>query len=462
MPGLFFDTMVRMHEGPRVKEKEFDLEVSRLSKELVEKYDIRYDPENVVVNDDAMADRLFAGAMEFAVKTGLWCLDTSRVVRFSEAEILEFHTNYHSPIWIGHGKDQVLLQHRLPESTTRPLVLGGGAGSEMTSGEMYVKHCMNFALEPTADTISQGTPHSIEGMMIRPGSPIEIHGVINEVGWIRDALRRSGRPGMPLVVGPGCATTAAAGIAAMNEERGIRKNDFIIATMLTEMKTEYDPLARAVAFVENGLNVIALYAPMVGGWAGGPEGAALVGTATCLLAGPAYAATMTIHHPVHMNLKSGATTRPETLYIESISGQAMSRNTRFPMGQNNFFDARPGTKECLYEAAANAIVAVTSGQHVGPGPSGVIGGEDQDFITGIEQRMMGEVTRAVTGMSRKEGNEIVKMCMAKYMPTSGKQSRGKKMPELYDVEKSKPLAEWLGMFEEVKKEVRGWGVPFLY
>lgn len=462
MSGLYFETMERIHEGSRVKEREFDKGIARKSKELVEKYDIRYKSTRVVNTDDAMADRLFEAAMEFAVDRGLFCLSTQKVVKFSESEIMEFHHNYHTPLLLGQGKDQVLLKHRLPESTTPCLVIGGGSGSEVTEGGLFVKHMMNFALEPTADLVSTLTPSTIEGMMLRPGSPMEIHGVIQEVAWVREAIKRAGRPGMPLLVGPACATTAAAGIAAMNEETGIRKGDIIIATMLTEMKIEYDSLARAVAFIENGLNVVTLYAPMIGGWAGGPEAAAIVGTAQCLLAGPAHDAMMAINHPVHMNLKSGATTRPDTLWIESISGQAISRNVHFPMGQNCYFDARSGTKEILYEAVANAIVAVTSGQHTGPGPSGVVGGEDVDFCTGLEQRMMGEVSRAVTGMPREKANEIVLKCLEKYMPTSGNQPPGKRMPELYDVNLNKPTQEWLGIFEEVKAEARSWGVPFLY
>ena len=463
MPGLFFDTMERIHEGPRVVEKEFDLAIVRLSRKLAEKYEIEYDPEIVVTDDDEMADRLFAAGMEFAVEIGLWCLDTQKVARFSEKEILEFHRNKHTPLLCGFGKDQVLIHHRLPESTTPCVVLGGGAGSEM-SEELYVKHIMNFAQEPTADFCSQGTPHSIEGMMLRPGSPIETHGVMQEMAWIRHAIKRVGRPGMPLMVGPGAATSSVAGIASINEEVGLRKGDFIIATLLTEMKTEYDPLARAAVFIENMINVVTLYAPMVGGWAGGPATTAIVDCAQVLLAGPAYGATAVIHHPVHMNLKSGATTRPETLWLHSIVGAAMARNTVFPMFQNAFFDARPGTKMCLFEAVANAIAAVTSGQHCGPGPSGVVGGEDRDYISGIEQRMLGEVTRAVhtSGMSRKKGNEIVLKCMEEYMPSTGNQPRGKKMTELYDVKRNKPTDEWLGMFEEVKEVARGWGVPFLY
>lgn len=460
MPGLFFDTMERVHMGPRVHEEDFDTAILPRARKLAQKYNIQFDPNHIIPSDDGMADRLFAAAMEFAVETGLWVLDTQKVMRFTEAEIWERLDNLHMPLWLGYGKDQVCLQARKPESTTRPLVIGGAAGSSVSEGETYVKLMMAFAMEPTNDLIANGNPAYIEGREVRPFSPLEVHGAIQEVGWIREATRRVGRPGMPLFVAPGSSATAPPAIAVINEERGLRKGDFLYAALLTEMKTDYDRLSRAVAAVENGVHVVTLLAPMIGGWAGPPEGAAIVGTAACLLAATAYAATIVVYHPVHMSLKNGATTHPQTLWVESISGQALSRNTNFPLGQNVFLDARAGTNQILYEAAANALVAVSSGQHTGPGPSGVTGGDDIDMITAVEMRIMGETTRAATGMSRKQANEIVLKCLEKYGPTLGSPPRGKRMQELYDFEQLKPREEWWGMYEAAKAQLREWGVPF--
>ena len=331
MPGLHFEMMERVSQGPRVREEEFDKSIFPCVKELAKKYDIKYDPANPILDDDAMADRLFAAGMEYAVEKGLWVLDTQKVVKFTEAEIWRYLDNFHTPLTFGYGKDQVTLYPRKPESDVRPLVIGGGAGSSMTEGEIYVKHMMNFALEPTNDMVANGNPAWIEGREIRPFSPNEAHGAIQEVGWIREAIRRAGRPGMPLFVAPGCAASAPPAVAIINEERGLRKGDFMYAALLTELKSDYDRLIRAVAAVENGINVATLLAPMVGGWAGSPEGAAICGTAETLLGAISHSSTIVVNHPVHMSLKNGATTHRTTLWIESIVGQAFSRNTRFPI-----------------------------------------------------------------------------------------------------------------------------------
>ncbi len=460
MPGLHFEMMERVTQGPRVREEKFDQAILPKVRQLAATYDIAYDPAFPIPDDDAMADRLFEAGMMMAVEMGLWVLDTQKVVRFTEAEIWRYLDNYHIPLVFGYGKDQVMLQPRKPESDVRPLVIGGAAGSSVTEGEVYVKHMMNFALEPTVDMIANGNPERIEGREIHPYSPIEMHGAIQEVGWIREAIRRAGRPGMPMFIAPGCAASAPPAVAIINEERGLRKGDFLYAALLTELKSDYDRLIRAVAAVENGIHVATLLAPMIGGWAGPPEGAAICGVAETLLAAVCHSSTIVVHHPVHMSLKNGATTHRQTLWVESIVGQAFARNTTFPIGQNVFLDARAGTNEILWEAAANAIVAVSSGQHTGPGPSGITGGADVDMITGVEVRMMGETSRAATGMSRKKANELVCYCLERYEPTLGNPPKGKRMQDLYDFEQLKPKDEWLAMFENVKAELKNLGMPF--
>jgi methylamine--corrinoid protein Co-methyltransferase len=462
MAGLLFETLDRSNIGKRISEEDFDMAIMPFVKRLAGKYEIKYNPSHPISDDDAMADRLFTAALEFAVETGIYVIDTGKVIKFTEAEIWRCLMNLHTPLMFGSGRDQVLLKHRKPESDVAPLVIGGPAGSSISEGEIYVKHMMAFAMEPTIDMLSNGNPTLIEGREIRSASPLEVHGAIQEVGWIREAIRRVGRPGLPLFVAPGCSSDASAAIAVVNEERGLRRGDLLYAAMLTEMKTDYDRLSRAVVAIENGLHVITLLAPMIGGWAGGVEGAVIVGTAACLLAAVAYNATIVVYHPVHMNLKNGATTHRETLWIESITGQALARNTIFPLGQNVFLDARSGTYETFYEAAANAIVAVSSGQHTGPGPSGVVGGDDVDMITGLEVRMMGEVSKSATGMSRKLANEIVLQCLEKYEPTLGSPPRGKRFQDLYDIKRLKPTDEWQAMFEAVKIQLKEWGVPFRY
>ena len=60
----FWDVVARSESGPLVKEKEFDLKLGRIARQMVEKYDIRYDPQQVIPADDELADRVFKASLD--------------------------------------------------------------------------------------------------------------------------------------------------------------------------------------------------------------------------------------------------------------------------------------------------------------------------------------------------------------------------------------------------------------
>ena len=63
MPGLHFEMIERVDQGPRVREEEFDKTIFPRMKELAEKYEIKYDAAHPIPSDDGMADRLFAASL---------------------------------------------------------------------------------------------------------------------------------------------------------------------------------------------------------------------------------------------------------------------------------------------------------------------------------------------------------------------------------------------------------------
>jgi len=63
--------------GPVMKADEFDLEFSMKVRELVAKYDIRYNPEEIVV-DDVTADHIFQAGVELLAEIGIYHVDTGK------------------------------------------------------------------------------------------------------------------------------------------------------------------------------------------------------------------------------------------------------------------------------------------------------------------------------------------------------------------------------------------------
>ena len=124
MPGVYFDTLERIDIGPRVREEDFDTAILPRACKLAKKYDI----STIVLSRCRTMTRWPTACSQpvwFAVETGLWVLDTQRVIRFTEAEIWRRLDNLDTPLVFGYGKDQVVLLPRKPESSVRPLVIGG-------------------------------------------------------------------------------------------------------------------------------------------------------------------------------------------------------------------------------------------------------------------------------------------------------------------------------------------------
>jgi len=70
------------------------------------------------------------------------------------------------------------------------------------------------------------------------------------------------------------------------------------------------------------------------------------------------------------------------------------------------------TEMCFHETAATVINAVVSGASIEFGS--VVKGVEVDHFTPMEPRWASEVAHGVVGMSRSQGNEIVKKLLAKY------------------------------------------------
>lgn len=113
----------------------------------------------------------------------------------------------------------------------------------------------------------------------------------------------------------------------------------------------------------------------------------------------------------------------------------------------------------LYEVATNAIGQTASASHVGPGIGGAVGANFLDSCSGLEARFMGEVARAVTGISRQQANEFIQKLLPCYVDQLSNPPAGSRFHECYDFWTVKPKDEWLGKYEKVKAELRALGVP---
>jgi hypothetical protein len=167
-----------------------------------------------------------------------------------------------------------------------------------------------------------------------------------------------------------------------------------------------------VHFHQYGSFVGALTGPMLGGYCGGPEGTAVVGTAYHiqeLMVNQAHYLNYFPFHIRHMRNTTG-----ELLWGISLVYQALARNTPLISLSNGFAAAGPCTRMVLYEAAAHGLASVVSGANLWE--MAVARNKYKNRATPLEAKMACEVGcgAAESGIKRREANHLVKKIVARY------------------------------------------------
>ena len=449
----FTEIIDRSLKGPFCSEKDFDLKVfvPKL-REVIKKYEIKYDPENPIPSDNDLADRVFKAGVEFYTNIGTYCVDTERIIKFTEAEIEEaLATAPLAPVF-GEGKEANALVGRKPESDIPPWCFIGAGGAAVSNEELFVSILEAYAsFLPLANSITTPTIKAINGKTIRAGSPLEILACIRSSVLAREALRRGGRPGLPIMNSIATAVSATAKIAG--SQFGLRPSDGWLIGSVAEMKIDFDRLNEVAYISSLGGHIVAESAPILGGYCGGPEGVAVANVAYHLHCILVLKGSTQLTFPIHFNY--GCTTTRDVLWSVSASSQAISRNSHFPFFVLSYTAAGPMTEMCLYELAAAVTTSVVSGASIEFG--GVTKATVADHFTPIEPRLASEVAHGVVGMTRSQGNEIVKRLLAKYEKDIPQAPKGEKYEECWDIQSKQPKPEYLELYQKIKQELTGYG-----
>jgi len=454
---ISFESVVeRAFTGPICTERDFDLDifVPNLRK-VIEKYGIKYDPQHPVPTDDDLADRVWAAAMEFLVETGVYCLDTERRILFTQEEIEGALETGPCGYMFGEGKDAKAMPRRFPEDETPPFCSGGGGGCPVSSEWIYLNIVKAYAEDPLSNGITTPALTNVDGQQIMAGSPLGVEGAIRSIILTREALRRAGRPGMPIVNVIATAVKSQEHISA--HPFGNQKIDVIEVGTVHEMKIDFDSLNKVAYSLAVGTLIFAENGTILGGFAGGPAGVAVVTAAynpvdLLILRGA-------VQHPfpTHFELSTG--TR-DAIWARSLANQAVTRNSPLPVSNIGYSAAGPMTKMSFYEYSAWVIGAVVSGGSIEIASQ--TKGTVVDHGGPVEPIFMNGVAHAVAGMSRKEANEIVNVLLGKYEDQLRNPPIGKRYQDCYDVASGKPNKEYLELYREVRQEMTdqfGLGLP---
>ena len=444
----FWTVVERALSGPICTERDFELNIFVPNlRRIVEKYGIKYDPQQPVPADDDLADRVWEAGMEFLEETGIYCVDTERRILFSREEMDGALASGPCGCVFGEGKDSRVMPRRVPEDTTPPWCSVGPTSSPLSSELHYVNLVKAHAENPLGDGITIPCLTQVNGQPIVGGSPLGIEGAIRAVLLTREGMRRAGRPGMPIVNGVTTAARAQEHIAA--HHFGIRKTDALEIGTIHEMKVDFDTMNK-VAFSQAAGNLIfAENGVILGGLAGGPAGVAVVTAAynpvdLLILRGA-------VQHPFPTHFDLGVTSARDTIWARSVANQAITRNSTLPVVNVGYSAAGPMTKMLFYEHCAWVIASVVSGGSVEVGASAR--GTALDYTSPVEPLLASEVAHAVAGMGRKEANDIVSALLGKYENQLREPPAGQKFQECCDPVTGRPKAEFLELYLEIRREM---------
>ena len=453
--------------GATLPGKDFDMKVFRECQRLVKEYDIKYDPTIPVSTDDSLADDVWKAGLELFTEVGAYCMNSNRVIKFTESEIKEGLSELSGETSIGTGSEQRTVKLRKVGDTSPPSILCGGViESNVPEGEMFVKLYQSIAQESNIDGFYVGPPlQSSEGKLVRSGTPFETHQGKSMVSWVREALERAGRPGLHFA---SACTAAIANVAASDSVEGLRKTDGIVATIMPELKTDYENLNKIVYAHDYGCVKHVYNGGMIGGWAGGPEGALTVAIANALMTVMVYRiGDGNSYHALGYLCAStpnysAFVTRP-CLWGSSIGSQAISRNSKIINTGLAMTNAGPGTEMQFQEITSALCASLPCGR------DGLSQGMRRFKVkpllgSGLENRFWGEVGIAMSKASRGLAGHIAEEMLQKYEHRITRDSdggpEGHTFDEIYDLKTLQPRQRFLDVYDRVKKDLVDLGLEF--
>jgi methylamine--corrinoid protein Co-methyltransferase len=450
------DLCIRSSEGKPMGESNFDaMEVPMKLMELTKEHDVTYTPGDVIPTDKDVINSIYDAAIEFLVDIGFYNTSTNRIISFEEEELKAHLDALPGTLNTGLDNDTLHTVHRLPGDKKVPPVFGGPCGAGL-SEEHFLSIMQSYAMEPRVEGVHTGTLLSINGLEVKAGTPLEMFAARRETSLTREALRRAGRPGMP-IVGTMSAVTSE-GQCFGHYSEGLRNSDMLLVSLLNDFKVDWDVLKKALYCQQSGLNIANCMCGTSGSM-GDPAACAVGYAAECLASFPILGGNL-INICSPFDMLTGHTILPECLYMGAAAIAAIAQNTKGLTSVYCPVSSGLCTESSMFEIAAVGGAATASGTDMLLGaPMLDALGEDND--AGMTARMLSEVAEGFSGMKMEEANELLKDIVKVYMPNGINgytPEQGKKFYECYDMNTLKPSKEFEEMWHNSKSQLSDMGL----
>lgn len=449
----YLELVERAYTGEKVSKQDWDIDyVVEPIMDLLDEYDLSYEKGDVIAYDEDMLRRFYEAGRKLAIESGIYCQDTGRVIKFTAEEIDEAAKAQRKTMTVGQGVDAFEFYARKPEDSRRPGVVAGNPGCPMNETE-FCQTVESWAKEPVIDMVTCGSIVEVNGHTVRRAEPSEVIALKHELKYLNEICAKVGRP----YVGRLAAESSVSQIGDLSAfgKNGIREGDAHLVAINNELIATTDNMIRAAMSTDTGVLNASLACVMVGGIAGNAAGASVCMIASMLLANLICKADYHLCHPIH--LKQVATSARECMWLQSVVCQAFALCAPNIIICDIYPKNGAGTKELLYEVAAESIVITVSGGHLeGCGSCDGI----KPNCSGLECRMMGSVAKACAekGLTREEGEKIVRALIEKYEYTLNERKDGLHITEVYDMDTMEPKEFWQAMFDEVAADLKELGL----
>ena len=389
----------RATTGEICTEKDFDLRrFIPAVRELVKKYGIAYDRATPVPSDDDLADRVWQAGRELFLRVGVYCTDTERLITFDPVEVDQALVHAPRPVILGTGQQARTIPVRRPESPVQPFFSLGACGAGVTSDDVFMSLTQAYCELPYTDAVASPAMTQLDGKTIVAGSPLEVEGCVRTVTMTREAARRAGRSGL------GIANTVPTGVKSQGHIAGnaaaADQFDMMEIGGIAELKIDFDSMSKIAYMQGCGRTILGETGPVIGGYAGGPEGCAITLAAYHFFALLVLRAS--VQHPFAVHFQTQSRTSRDGIWLRSVALQAVTRNSDVPCLDTGPYSAGPETEMSLYEAAARSAMCVISGGSVEA--AGTARSTRLDHLSPMEPLFAAEVGRSVVGMSRTDVN----------------------------------------------------------
>jgi len=444
----------RTQNGPKMVEKDWDMKFYKTVSRLAKEYDIKYPGDDYWFNmDDGLVDRAFEAALDFLEEMGIYCISTNRVVQLTRKEILECIHDAPTEIIMGEGRDaRVFKQRKIEGKELLNFCPGHHTPFTEDLASMVVK---NFAQIQRTDFIEGFNFPVVDGREII-GSPLEAYAARRQLAWMREGIRKAGRPGLAIVYYP-INTRVASLLAGMDPDYGLRRTDGILLSLLPDLKMEHDMLAAAITYEDYGCFKLSGSFALSGGFCGGVEGAIIEGIAKPI------ACTIAYHDYIHYTGVEHVTALSAQKILlqpynwgRSVVNQVLNTKTHVICMAWVIPTCGCGTETHLFESAIRCIEAPINGANLyAPrhSRSRVNGGQ-----TPLEAEWMLEVSDATIehGLDRIKAGEVLKKIANKI--GNRKPEQGYLIQECYDLVHHRPSDEYQKIYEGVKEELTKFGL----